>query len=476
MRMPLRSVTILWASLLLVIAATATPATAQDDPPAVASMPTRPAILFNRWQENWSVLADPAMRTEPLDNLKYIPLNPNDPQSYISLGMNLRERFESNGAPSFGVGHQPTQNYVIQRYEIDADIHPNANWQIFGQIEDDRAFGKTPITPADEDVLDLEQAFVAYNTPFLGGNLKIRVGRQEIGFDLQRFVSVRDGPNVRQAYDAIWADWELSPWRIISFWSWPVQYRTYNPFDDFSNEHLQYGGFRVERSDVGPGKLSAYVSRYDNDYAHYLFASGAERRNILDIRYAGEAAGFDWDLEAMGQDGSVGSKNVRAWAVGALTGYTFSDLGWKPRVGLQLDAASGDQHPNSNTIGTFNPLFPNGYYFTLAGYTGYTNLIHVKPSITVTPTAKLKLLGAVGALWRQTTADAVYTQPDIPVPGTAGKGSRWTGLYQQIRADYSFNANVTGAIEAVHYDVGETIREAGGHDSEYVGVEFKVDW
>jgi len=34
-------------------------------------------------------------------------------------------------------------------------------------------------------------------------------------------------------------------------------------------------------------------------------------------------------------------------------------------------AIPGDHKAGENTLGTFNPLFPNGYYFTLAGYTGY---------------------------------------------------------------------------------------------------------
>ena len=49
--------------------------------------------------------------------------------------------------------------------------------------------------------------------------MKTRVGRQEMAFDLQRFVSVRDGPNVRQAYDAAWLDWEQRQWCVIGFWS-----------------------------------------------------------------------------------------------------------------------------------------------------------------------------------------------------------------------------------------------------------------
>jgi hypothetical protein len=50
------------------MAASILPAVADTDTPA------RPQILFNRWQEDWSVLANPAVPREPLDDLKYIPL------------------------------------------------------------------------------------------------------------------------------------------------------------------------------------------------------------------------------------------------------------------------------------------------------------------------------------------------------------------------------------------------------------------
>src|SRR5262245_30461806 len=66
--------------------------------------PQRPVIMTNRWQEDWSALANPALRTEPFDALKYIPIMPGDPKSYVSLGMTLRERFESVNAQSLGIG------------------------------------------------------------------------------------------------------------------------------------------------------------------------------------------------------------------------------------------------------------------------------------------------------------------------------------------------------------------------------------
>jgi hypothetical protein len=178
----------------------------------------------------------------------------------------------------------------------------------------------------------------------------------------------------------------------------------------------------------------------------------------------------------MGQLGTVGSSDIKAWAIGARVGYTFADAAWTPRLGLQFDVASGDRNHGDGTVETFNPLFPNGYYFTLGGYTGYSNLIHLKPSITVKPTEKLSVTTAVGLLWRLTTADAIYTQPSIPVANTAGHGDSWTGAYVQLRADYSFTPNLTGALEAVHYDAGSTIRNAGGHDGNYLGAELKFSW
>jgi hypothetical protein len=79
----------------LLVAAAGTSTAAAEDDDAV-----RPKInLFYRWLEDWSALADPRARTEPLDRLKYIPLPFDDPKSYVSLGLTVRERFELNDAP-----------------------------------------------------------------------------------------------------------------------------------------------------------------------------------------------------------------------------------------------------------------------------------------------------------------------------------------------------------------------------------------
>ena len=123
--------------------------------------PQRPAIKTNRWQEDWSALANPALRTEPFDAIKYIPIMPGDPKSYISLGATLRERFESVNTAGFGVGGTKSDNYVIQRLQFHADVHFDEHWQLFLQFEDDRAFGKNVTTPVDQDPSTWERSVSA---------------------------------------------------------------------------------------------------------------------------------------------------------------------------------------------------------------------------------------------------------------------------------------------------------------------------
>ena len=96
----------------------------------IADRPDRPAIAFNRWSEDWSVLADPDVPREALDELKYIPLSDDDARTYLSFGANIRERFEVNQT-NFGTGADQRDSYLLSRTEAHTDLRMAGQVQIF---------------------------------------------------------------------------------------------------------------------------------------------------------------------------------------------------------------------------------------------------------------------------------------------------------------------------------------------------------
>lgn len=433
--------------------------------------PARPEInWFYRSQEDWSVLADPALRIDPFDPIKYIPLG-SDPKTYLSLGVTTRERFES--ASFFMPPAVQPDNYLLDRVQLHADLHLGPHVRIFTQAIDVRAPWKAALGPIDQDRLDLEQAFLEISVPAGEGGLNIRVGRLEPFFDLQRFSAIQEGPNVWQPFDSVDVGYTLEEWSAAAFYAQPV-----NTLDkrsalfSTSSKTFSLSGARVERRKLGPGKLSFFAAQLRNDDAFYLSGFGRERRNIFDMHYAGRVAGWDWDVEGMGQTGHVEEKKIRAWGGGGLFGYTWASRPWSPRLGFQFDAASGTGNPNGNTLGTFNPLFPNGFYEMLSGYPGYANFVHLRLPAMLHPTRKLSALFDVGSLWRMTTADAVYFLPAIPVLGTAGHGGAYSGTYGQIRLDWQISRHLTGALDNEYFAQSQSLQQAGARNGHYIGVEL----
>jgi len=78
--------------------------------------------------------------------------------------------------------------------------------------------------------------------------------------------------------------------------------------------------------------------------------------------------------------------------------------------------------------------------------------------------------------WRLTTQDAVYVIPDRPVAGTAGMPGRWTGVYEQLRAEWQIDRHWAASFEGVQYEVGDAIRRAGGLNANYWNVELRFAW
>ena len=161
--------------------------------PEAPPNPNPPPYTLLRFNEDYRYLSDPNNRTDPFDPYKYISLSPSNPDTYLSLGGALRERYEHFTNPGFGVGTLPEhQDYLRQRLTLDADLHLSPNIRFFVQGISGLQIGDTrEAAPTNQDPIDLQQAFadLKLTDPNNGKDyLIVRGGRFEMNLGAGRLV------------------------------------------------------------------------------------------------------------------------------------------------------------------------------------------------------------------------------------------------------------------------------------------------
>src|SRR5260221_1654913 len=114
----MRHVPLIWFSVLL---PTAISAQEMNNTGEIPTAP--PSYQMLRFDENYSCLTNPANRTDWFDPIKYIPLRAGEPAWYLTFGGELRERFEGNYDPNFGIDGMGSDSYLLQRITLLSDLH-----------------------------------------------------------------------------------------------------------------------------------------------------------------------------------------------------------------------------------------------------------------------------------------------------------------------------------------------------------------
>jgi hypothetical protein len=401
---------------------------------------------------------------DPFAALKNIPLSPDGSVS-LSLGGQLRIRPEFSRHPVFGLALPAHNNGLLIRSFLSADLKLGPYLHGFVQF----VSGQAPIwsvTPPGTqlDRLDLLQGYGELTLPAGNDTVMIRGGRQEMSFGSSRLVSVRESPNVRRAFDGVRAAWISGPdQRIDAFLVRPVVPLS-GIFDDKSDPTQAFWGAYATSPVPGLPALKAdlYYLGIERENARFAQGTADERRHTIGSRLFGKAAGFDWDVEGAFQFGSFGQADIRAWTISAALGYSFSDLPFSPRIGLNADAISGDSNLRDNKLGTFNPLFPKLPYFSDANIVGPANLLDIQPNVTLTLLPKVKLTVSWNPLWKQSEADAFYGPSITPVARTAGGAGRYMGQQISTTLEWTPTEHLTLGGTYVSYTPGERIKQAGG--------------
>ena len=447
-------------------------ALAQEKPCPVSS-----DYKYLRFDEDYLYLRNPACRTDRLDAIKFIPLKP-EGDWYVSFGGETRQTGEYFINPTWG--QQPEgPPYSLQRYMGHVDLHLGERVRFFVQFKSGLEFNETPgPRPIDKDEFDIENGFFDFGllrAPH--HSLTIRIGRQELGFGATRWVSAREGPNVRQTFDGVRLILSAGGWRTDTFVTKPTET---NPgvLDDAPNPGQSFWGIYATRP-VGlvPGAhIDLYYLGLARSKARFNKGSGRETRQSIGARLWRKGNRWDYDFEPIFQFGSFGSGDIRAWAAESESGYTFRSAPATPRIGLKADIASGDKDPHSLDLQTFNPLFPHGLYDQLVNLVGHVNFIDALPGLTIWPKKNLSLTPECEFIWRESLNDGVYGVGGNLVRPANGSRARYVGSQPSLIMNSQLGRHFTLVGIYTHFLPGSFLHQTGpAKDVDYFSswVDFK---
>lgn len=384
-----------------------------------------------REDENWSFLKDRALRQDFWDPIKYMPLRKSAEDWYLTIGGEAREVWEQIGNDNWG--QAPFWNgYLDERYMPYFDLHYGRHVRTFIELKSGlnsfRAGGPRPI---DEKKLDFQAGFLEIGTSSEHSSIHFRVGRQELEYGSGRLIDVREGPNVRLSFDGFMVKSKIDSWQLDGFAMRPDED---NPgfFDNAPIPTTSFWGIYATHPVPHKTSLDLYYLGLDRKQATFERGTAQEVRHSIGARIsrpiATDRRGWDFDDEALWQFGTFGSANIRAWTVATETGYRFPVMPLKPRFSVKADISSGD-HPTSNTLGTFNPLFPKGNYFGVLATTGPgpINFIDVHPHVELALPHDVSVSADWIVQWRQSLEDGVYAVPGFLIRPADGSKTRFVG-------------------------------------------------
>jgi hypothetical protein len=446
--------------------------------PQAAPVPNPPPYTLLRHTERYDYLADPNNRSDLFDPIKYVSLSERDPRRFLSLGGEVRERYDVFRNVGFGLGPEPhDDSYWTQRVSLHADLHID-RVRVFAQGISAIERGEERTAAAtNEDPIDLQQGFADYlfgDATTTGPRLTTRVGRFEMSFGSSRLVATRAGPNVPNRFDGLQLVGASQDARLYAFVTHPV-IEDKHRFDSSNGSQSFWGAYAVVPA--GEHRLSSFDLYYLGlrvDEADYAAGSAPELRHSLGARVWGARNGWSYDWEPVVQFGHFGERDILAWTLATDTGYTFA-LPVRPRLGLKADIASGDSGNAGGRFGTFNPLFFKAGYFNDAALIRPANIADLHPSFQISSSPKVTATIASDVIWRHRISDALYAVSGkelLPAGGT----SRYVGTTAEAALQWKANRHVVVNGAYAHLFAGNAVSAIGGSDIDYFGSWVTVTW
>ena len=369
-------------------------------------------------------------------------------------------------------------DYLLTRFLWNASLNVGASHQFKVEFQSGLANGiPKPVSPVDENVLDLHQAYYKYSHKINNSNkISATIGRQELQYGSQRIISVREGPNNRQSFDAIKVKYEQNDLSIDAFLSTYVQAKTGFFNDRFLNQdNVLWGIYAVKHHVPVIQNFDLYYLGIHRKKEVINLHSYETKKHSLGLRIWEGTSNFTYDLEALLQWGKANTgEQINSSTASAHITYKFAELDWKPILGLKAQYISGDKDSTDQTLNTFDPIYPKGAYFGLSPIIGPKNLTNIHLYSKINPSKDLTVSLEYIYFWRNSSEDAVYDVGGNPLIKSLNQESRNIGSQFQVSPQYHLKEKLVLMGDFAYFKTDQFLQESDAVDlfSAALGIQY----
>ncbi len=327
----------------------------------------------------------------------------------VDVGGQFRYRLMHENNKSL-TGASPRRNdFHLWRTRIHGDFRNDNGMRVFVEAVDARINGeeRSPL-PIDRNDFDLLNAYVEYDA----GVPAFRLGRMELQEGAQRLVSPLEWGNTRRTFEGGMVRLDHADGgRTDLFVAHPVMVDVHD--SDKRDKGRWFSGlYHSGKSEEGQSNWDLFALAL-NEVDDVLVADDGSPGDMdlytVGGRWADRCGPFDYEFWGARQFGHRAGDMIRAHAWSARFGWTFADIAGAPRLGLDVDSASGDSRPGDGKVETFNQLYPLGHaYFGFLDMVGRQNIFAVSPNLTVKLDERTTFRTAWHSFRLAEAADALY--------------------------------------------------------------------
>lgn len=400
----------------------------------------------------------------------------------LELSGSHRARFETIDGQA-RTGFNSSDDLFSFRTILTADYHITPDVHVVAELWDSRAYNGnrgTPISTGEVNTLEPAQAYIGVTLPGAlgkGSKIDLQAGRFLLALGSRRLVAADDYRNTTNSSTGMRADVAVpGGWKATLVYILPQQ-RFPNDLDSLldndaaldreSFDTVLWGGL-VTRTNTVVGAMAevGFIHFGERD------APGRATRDrslgTVSARLIRDPRPSTWDFEVEGivQRGTTSTglaanastQDVRAWFVHGDLGYTFAG-GWKPRIALEYDHASGDSRGGS--YGRFDPILgmrradlaPGALYNAILR----SNFISPGVRLEALPSATTDLMVSYRPFWLAAREDAFSS---TGVRDASGRSSSFAGHQLDARLRYSLTPKIRLEADVVLLAKGRFLREA----------------